>query len=130
MATTPLDAADSPLPASEDEHAPPGFSPTPSARVLPQPMAFRQQVVASAEGDEGEYEEFLRFVRGRRPPARARRNQEDDDDDYERPEGDRCNAGPPPSWDGSSSFKDYAIRARLWLATIRRQGLLLADRCS
>ena len=96
MATTLLDAADSPLPASEDEQPPPGFMPTPSARVLPQPTAFRQQVAANAEGDEGEYEEFLRFVRGRRPPTRARRSREDDDDDYDRPEGDRSNAGPPP----------------------------------
>ncbi|CAE7152459.1 unnamed protein product [Symbiodinium pilosum] len=32
---------------------------------------------------------------------------------------DRTNAGPPPSWDGNTSFKDYWICAKLWMVTTK-----------
>ena len=31
----------------------------------------------------------------------------------------RGSSGPPPSWDGSTPWEDYNIRARLWLATTK-----------
>ena len=119
MAASPHSAEDVPVPDSSEEAHPPGFSPTPSARAIPRPTGFG---TVEAAADDGEYEEFLRFVRGRRPAGRAFRGRDDDDDeDNGQRYGDRSNAGPPPSWDGSasSSFKDYAIRARLWLATTK-----------
>ena len=45
----------------------------------------------------------------------------------------RSNAGPPPTWDGvSEAFRDYEIRAKLWLATTKvrpqaRRPLLLMN---
>ena len=40
------------------------------------------------------------------------RHQDDNESDHE-----RTNAGPPPTFDGTTDFKDYKIRARLWLST-------------
>ena len=70
--------------------------------------------VPGSPQDAQEYRQFLRYLnqeRGRTP----RRDREDDGDDG----GGRSNAGPPPTWDGESPFKDYKIRARLWLATTK-----------
>ena len=36
--------------------------------------------------------------------------------------GEKGQAGPPPSWDGSTPFEDFLIRARLWLATTKAKG--------
>ena len=33
-----------------------------------------------------------------------------------------ANAGPPPSWDGSTPFEDYLIRDRLWVSANQIQG--------
>ena len=96
MATATASASDDvPVPDS-DEERPPGFSP-------------------AASRNEADFESFLRFMRNRRPPGRGRRDDSDDDGRSD----DRTNAGPPPSWDGASGFKDYLIRARLWLATTK-----------
>ncbi|CAE7177843.1 RE1 [Symbiodinium pilosum] len=46
------------------------------------------------------------------------RNRTEESDDGNEPD-DRSNAGPPPSWDGTTSFRDYLVRARLWLATTK-----------
>ena len=96
MATATASASDDvPVPDS-DEERPPGFSP-------------------AASRNEADFESFLRFMRNRQPPGRGRRDDSDDDGRSD----DRTNAGPPPSWDGASGFKDYLIRARLWLATTK-----------
>ena len=42
------------------------------------------------------------------------RHQDDNESDHE-----RTNAGPPPTFDGTTDFKDYKIRARLWLSTTK-----------
>lgn len=58
----------------------------------------------------------------RRPPVRARRRGDSDDGSESRggDDGGRTNAGPAPEWDGTNlSFQDYAIKAKLWLATTR-----------
>ena len=58
----------------------------------------------------------------RRPLPRARRRGESDDGSDSRggDDGGRTNAGPPPEWDGTNlGFQDYAIKAKLWLATTR-----------
>ena len=71
--------------------------------------------------DAEEYQQFLRFLnRDSRSRGRAsRRRGDDDDDDDDEAGGGRSNAGPPPAWDGASPFKDYLVRARLWLATTK-----------
>ena len=39
---------------------------------------------------------------------------------FARDEHERTTAGPPPEWDGvSTEFKDYKIKARIWLRTTR-----------
>ena len=58
-----------------------------------------------------EYRRFLDYLSRRR---RDRSGDEDEDDG-----NGRSNAGPPPSWDGATPFKDYLIRAKLWLATTK-----------
>ena len=73
-----------------------------------------------AQPDPGEFARFREFLRSQ-PNGRSwrtRRERSDGEDD-ETGGQDRSNAGPPPAWDGSSSFKDYKIRARLWLATTK-----------
>ncbi|CAE7453760.1 unnamed protein product [Symbiodinium sp. CCMP2592] len=81
---------------------PPGFSPSARQRRATDLAAF---------------EEFLQRRRGQQP---NRRRTEDDDDDDGDQQGGRSNAGPPPTWDGSSeAFRDYEIRAKLWLATTK-----------
>lgn len=72
-------------------------------------QAFLRQQAASSS-DRG----------GRRP------NQSDDDQPSDRNGGA---SGPPPEWSGPSgkeSFEDWAIRARLWIATTRGPLLLKA----
>ena len=69
--------------------------------------------------DSEEFREFLR-VRERRRTRGGRRNHADSDGSSDRAQDDRSNSGPPPDWDGEScSFQDYAIKARLWLATTK-----------
>lgn len=80
---------------------------------------------ATYEEDEFDSEEFRSWMRNRdrrRPPVRARRRGDSDDGSESRggDDGGRTNAGPAPEWDGTNlSFQDYAIKAKLWLATTR-----------
>ena len=72
--------------------------------------------------DSDDYREYLR-LRDRRRQRSDRRAWRDEDSDGSvsgRHGEDRSNSGPPPEWDGEScSFQDYAIKARLWLATTK-----------
>ena len=88
------------------ETPPPGFSPARS-RGRPGP------------DDMDAFEESKRRRRAtQRPPARRPRYEEEDGDDDGGGPG-RSNAGPPPQWDGTTSFRDYEVRAKLWLATTK-----------
>ena len=72
--------------------------------------------------EAAEFDRFREFMVSRQASAnrswRPRRDRSDDDEDRDTT-GDRSNAGPAPTWDGSTAFKDYQIRAKLWLATTR-----------
>ncbi|OLQ12022.1 Retrovirus-related Pol polyprotein from transposon TNT 1-94 [Symbiodinium microadriaticum] len=90
-----------------------------------EPMDPWAQATSGARAPRPDPEEFQRFrdfMQSRAPSRswRARRGSEEHDD---RDDGDDnnkgSNSGPPPSWDGQSSFRDYHIRAKLWLATTR-----------
>eukprot|EP00438_Fugacium_kawagutii_P017712 Skav207315 [mRNA] locus=scaffold2296:325139:333057:+ [translate_table: standard] len=93
--------------------------------------------VFGADEDAFDSDEFRAWMRDRRA-SRLRRRRRDDEDDYEgRDGGDdhRTSSGPPPEWDGESlTFQDYAIKARLWLATTksrpRARGPLLLQKLS
>ena len=88
-----------PVPESDEEERPPGFSPQ-----------------GSRTGSRDEYEGFLRFLRqSQSRRGRLPRDASEDEDGI----SDRTNAGPPPSWDGNTSFKDYLIRAKLWMVTTK-----------
>ena len=79
--------------------------------------------------DEFDSEEFRSWLRQKdrrrdRDRRRARRRDDSDESDRGRDRDDkdegRTNAGPAPEWDGENlSLQDYAIKARLWLATTR-----------
>ena len=92
----------------------------------------------SPEDDDGfDSEEFRRWLRQRDRRPRRRRHQGDSEEesDRERRDEGRSNAGPAPEWDGEAlSFQDYAIKARLWLATTkakaRSRGPLLLQKLS
>ncbi|CAE7502501.1 unnamed protein product, partial [Symbiodinium sp. CCMP2456] len=88
------------------DNAPPGFSPPRRRR----PSAGRDDLQA--------FEEFLRRRGAAGRPA-GRRQGDDEDDGEDEAGGTRSNAGPPPQWDGTTPFRDYEIRARLWLATTK-----------
>ena len=68
-------------------------------------------------------DEFRAFVKARYPHRHQRRqggstrsNESDTGDGG----GGLGSSGPPPEWDGETpSFQDYAIKARLWLATTK-----------
>ena len=72
--------------------------------------------------DSAEFARFREFMVTRQTSGnrawRPRRDRSDDESERDNG-GDRSNAGPAPSWDGTTAFKDYQIRARLWLATTR-----------
>ena len=65
---------------------------------------------------QAEYREFLQHLQRRTRPGR--RHRADESDEGGEPD-DRSNAGPPPTWDGTTSFRDYLVRARLCLATTK-----------
>ena len=86
------------------------------------------------DDDDFDVEAFREWMRNRRASTRRRR---DDDEESRDGGGDdhRSSSGPPPEWDGESiSFQDYAIKARLWLATTkskpRTRGPLLLQKLS
>ena len=88
------------------ETPPPGFSPARRNRPGPDEMDA--------------FEEFLRRRRAtQRPPVRRPRYDEEDGDEDDGGGTGRSNAGPPPQWDGTTSFRDYEVRAKLWLATTK-----------
>ena len=91
---------------TEQSTPPPGFSP---------PRGRRPAV---GQDDLAGFEEFLRR-RGAVGRRAGRRADDDDDEGEEEAGGTRSNAGPPPQWDGTTAFRDYEIRARLWLATTK-----------
>ena len=76
---------------------------------------------AGEDEEMAAFRRFQQFLRqqdaspGRRP-TRRRTNQSDEEDD-----GDQRgrSSGPPPGWDGNTSFEDYLIKAQLWLATTK-----------
>ena len=77
------------------------------------------------EEDRVAFRRFQRFLRldqqGPSPsPLRGRRGRDEDEDDDGH--GEKGQSGPPPSWDGSTPFEDFLIRARLWLATTKARG--------
>ena len=71
--------------------------------------------------DQAEFQQWLqdrraRRGRGARDSRRGRRDSSGGSDDRD----GRSNSGPAPEWDGeTTSFQDYAIKARLWLATTK-----------
>ena len=53
-------------------------------------------------------------------PRRLGRRRDAGSDEEDGGGGDgRGSSGPPPTWDGNTSWEDYNIRARLWLATTK-----------
>ncbi|CAE7497148.1 RE1 [Symbiodinium sp. CCMP2592] len=91
---------------TDDQPPPPGFSPA------------RRRTQDPGSDHLAGFEEFLRR-RGALTRQARRRAVDDDDDGEEETGGSRSNAGPPPQWDGTTAFRDYEIRARLWLATTK-----------
>ena len=89
---------------------PPGFTPSQGERGGPRDGMTDEEMAW--------FEVFVRNREEQRRRAR-RRIQEEEDDEDDGPAQARGNAGPPPSWDGQTPFKDYLIRARLWLATTK-----------
>ena len=72
--------------------------------------------------DMAAFRRFQRFLRteeatGSPPAHRGRRRRRDEDEDEE--EEGRGSSGPRPTWDGFSSFEDFHIKAKLWLATTK-----------
>ena len=88
----------------------------------PPGYSAEQSPTTAAAADREEYRQFLEHLRRSRRsrPSRTQRSDRSDDDAAGGSGGgDRSNAGPPPTWDGTTAFKDYAIRVRLWLATTK-----------
>lgn len=92
----------------------------------------------SGRDDEDEFDSdaFREWMRNRARTRFPRRRQPESDDDGRGDRDDhRSSTGPPPDWDGeSSSFLDYQIKAKLWLATAkarpRTRGPLLLQKLS
>eukprot|EP00913_Durusdinium_trenchii_P009427 g8860.t1 len=68
-------------------------------------------------------DEFRAFVKARYPHRHQRRqggSTRSNESDMGDGGGGLGSSGPPPEWDGETpSFQDYAIKARLWLATTK-----------
>ena len=86
---------------------------------------FEEQMQGEPSGlSRAELQEFRRFQQfmrregGTTSPRRTRRRRGEDEDEEEEEEG-RGQSGPAPSWDASSPFEDYLIKAKLWLATTK-----------
>lgn len=72
--------------------------------------------------EEEQFRMFQRFMeQQRRPGRRGPREDSDEEDGGNNATGGRGNAGPPPEWDGTTTFEDYQIRARLWIATTKNR---------
>ena len=83
--------------------------------------------------DSDEFREYLRYRKeiGSRPRSRASKDRDSDD---EKQNGSKGGATQPPELDGTGSFQDWLIKARLWLATCRArpqsQGPMILQRLS
>ena len=80
------------------------------------------EVFDEPEDDGFNSDEFREWMRNRNRNGRQARNRRRDSSrgSEDRDDDERTNAGPAPEWDGESlTFQDYAIKARLWLATTR-----------
>lgn len=72
--------------------------------------------------EEEQFRMFQRFMeQQRRPGRRGLRDESDEEDGGTNATSGRGNAGPPPEWDGTTTFEDYQIRARLWIATTKNR---------
>ena len=84
------------------------------------------------EADGFDSEEFREWLRERasrrrdggrpRREGRGHRNDAESEEEERGAGGKGLGAGLPPEWDSSSNFQDWAIKARLWLATTRAKG--------
>lgn len=119
-------------PQAHDDDVPPGFEqPVPgSGTEADEEPSDPWAQARNPSFDPAEFRQFLNFVEAQRaaqtentrspeyePRRPGRRNyREDQESDGEQ---ERSNAGPPPSYDGVTDFKDYFIRAKLWLSTTK-----------
>ena len=105
----------SPVPVSE-ESADDGLFGDPATRGRRRQVARRDQL-SEAE----QFRLFQRFMEQQRRSDRRGLREESDEDEGPAAGNGRGNAGPPPEWDGTTSFEDYQIRARLWIATTKNR---------
>ena len=88
---------------------------------LPRPGDLDEEELAEEAFDS---DEFRAFLRARYPHRQHRRRHGSSTRSADSDLGDGGSSfgsnGPPPEWDGESlAFQDYAIKARLWLATTK-----------
>lgn len=87
---------------------------------------------SEGEADGFNSDEFREWLRERanrrrdvgrpRRDGRGRRGEVESEEEERGPGGKGLGAGLPPEWDSSTNFQDWAIKARLWLATTRAKG--------
>ena len=113
----------------------------PEADEAEVPPVDPAEVSQHTEEDGFDSEEFRQWVRERRERRqvdgrgrRGRRGGGRDEDDVEDSSAGKGGGPQPPEWDGQSSFQDWLIKARLWLATTRykpcAQGPIILQRLS
>ena len=103
----------SPVPRS-DESADGGRDPVSRGRR-------RQGTRRDQPDEEEQFRLFQRFMEQQRRTDRRGRRDDSEEDEGPAPGGGRGNAGPPPERDGNTTFEDYQIRARLWIATTKNR---------
>ena len=103
------------VPTDGDLDEPPATSPAASPGRRSPPIA------QGSESDHfARFQRFLQLEReGRLNPIGQRRTREREDDEEEEGNEGRGTSGPPPSWDGTTPFEDFNIKARLWIATTK-----------
>ncbi|CAE7397680.1 unnamed protein product [Symbiodinium pilosum] len=109
------DEAEEPMDPWASYERPPGFSPAASGGRPESALQGSTGRGGQLDTEFAMFEEFVRRREATRPRGRRTSTGDDDDDD----QSGRGSAGPPPAWDGTSTFKDYLVRARLWLATTK-----------
>ncbi len=105
----------SPVPRS-DGSADEGLFGVPAARGRRRQVARRDQL-----SEEEQFRLFQRFMEQQRRPGRRGLREDSEEDEGPATGSGRGNAGPPPEWDGQTTFEDYQIRARLWIATTKNR---------
>eukprot|EP00435_Cladocopium_sp_Y103_P039146 s2194_g10.t1 len=81
-------------------------------------LADRMGYIEQRMGDS--FEKHAQLEReGRLNPSGSRRARDRDEDDEDEGTENRGTSGPPPSWDGTTAFEDFNIKARLWIATTK-----------